>query len=132
MHSQQERKSGAFAINTVFLHSSGAMIPRERFTLEVQKIVEQLINKYTPEKIILFGSLVRESNEPRDIDLFIIKKAPPYAGAERIRELDRLIAYQIATDFLVYTPEEVETRLKLGDPFLKTIFAEGKVLYDRQ
>jgi predicted nucleotidyltransferase len=109
-----------------------AMIPRERFTQEVQKIVEQLIRKYTPEKIILFGSLARETAEPRDIDLFIIKKAPPYSGAERIRELDKLITYHIATDFLVYTPEEVEKRLKLGDPFIKTIFTEGKVLYERK
>jgi uncharacterized protein len=109
-----------------------AMIPLERFTQEIENIVEQLISKYRPEKIILFGSLVRDKGEPQDIDLFIIKKTPPYSGVERIRELDRLITYHIATDFLVYTPEEVDTRLKLGDPFIKTIFTEGKVLYDRK
>jgi predicted nucleotidyltransferase len=108
------------------------MIPLERFAQEIENIVEQLISKYRPEKIILFGSLVRDKGEPRDIDLFIIKNPPPYSGVERIRELDRLITYHIATDFLVYTPEEVDTRLKLGDPFIKTIFTEGKVLYDRK
>ena len=74
----------------------------------------------------------QEKAEPNDIDLFIIKRSPPYTGVDRIRELERLVTYQIATDFLVYTPEEVEKRLALGDPFVKTIFTTGKVLYDRQ
>lgn len=30
----------------------------------------------------------------------------------------------------VYKPEEVKERLRLGDPFIKSIFEEGKVLYD--
>ncbi len=32
--------------------------------------------------------------------------------------------------FDVYKPQELEQRLKLGDPFVKTILKEGKVLYD--
>ena len=32
----------------------------------------------------------------------------------------------------VYKPEEVEQRLKMGDPFIKMIFEEGKVLYDAE
>jgi hypothetical protein len=30
----------------------------------------------------------------------------------------------------VYTPEEVRQRLSLGDPFVKTILEEGRVLYN--
>jgi predicted nucleotidyltransferase len=106
------------------------MNTRERFQQEVQQIVAQLIACYHPEKIVLFGSLTRDQETPRDIDLFILKKNPPAIGAERIRELDRLIHYAIATDFIVYTPEELEKRLAIGDPFLKTILQEGKVLYE--
>jgi hypothetical protein len=51
-------------------------------------------------------------------------------GVDRIRELDGLVRYRLATDFVVYTPEEVEQRLALGDPFVRSILAEGKVLYD--
>jgi hypothetical protein len=32
-------------------------------------------------------------------------------------------------DLLVYKPEEFEKRLELGDPFLKAILKEGKVVY---
>ena len=53
-----------------------------------------------------------------------------HRGVDRIRQLDRLIKYKLATDFIVYTPTEVEQRLKVGDPFIKSIFSEGKVLYD--
>jgi predicted nucleotidyltransferase len=103
-----------------------------RFDKEIQNIIDQLIRVYKPEKIILFGSLVREKEEPRDIDLFIIKKDVPELGVDRIRELDALIKYRLATDFIVYKPEEVKERLRLGDPFIKNILGEGKVLYDAQ
>ncbi|MEW6482857.1 MAG: nucleotidyltransferase domain-containing protein [bacterium] len=103
---------------------------RDRFSLELENIVGQLIEKYNPLKIILFGSLVRDE-EPRDIDLFIVKENPPHIGRERIYELDRLIKYKIATDFIVYTPKEVAERLKLKDPFIKGILEEGKVLYEK-
>jgi len=32
-------------------------------------------------------------------------------------------------DYIVYKPEEAEEGLTLGDPFIKKIFKEGKVLY---
>jgi len=34
-----------------------------------------------------------------------------------------------AVDFIVYKPEEAAERLALGDPFIKKIYKEGKVLY---
>jgi phosphotransacetylase len=46
-----------------------------------------------------------------------------------MREVDRLIERNIAADILVYKPEEIKERLEMGDPFIKKIFKEGKVLY---
>jgi predicted nucleotidyltransferase len=107
------------------------MISNERFDKEIQNIAEQLIRVYKPQKIILFGSLVKGRLSPgTDIDLFIIKNDVPSLGVDRIRQLERLIKYRLATDFIVYTPMEVEQRLKLGDPFIKSILEEGKVIYD--
>ncbi|MDI6734794.1 MAG: nucleotidyltransferase domain-containing protein [bacterium] len=107
------------------------MLSNDRFDKEIQDIVEQLIRVYKPQKIILFGSLVRGKLSPgTDIDLFIIKEDVPNLGIDRIRQLERLIKYRLATDFIVYKPVEVEQRLKLGDPFVKSIFEEGKVIYN--
>lgn len=100
------------------------------FDKEVERITAQIIEKYNPEKIILFGSAVRgEFSLDSDVDFLIIKKDTPLYGADRIRELSRLIERNIPIDFLVYRPEEFEKRIDMGDPFLKAIVREGKVLY---
>ncbi len=96
---------------------------------EIENIKQQIIDKYNPEKIILFGSAVWGDKDINDIDIFIIKSDTPYYGIDRMRELDRLISRNMAIDMLVYKPEEVNERLRIGDPFIKKIFKEGEVLY---
>lgn len=102
---------------------------RKNLSKEIENIKNQIVRKYKPEKIILFGSASSENAHPEDIDLFIIKKNVPRLGDERIRELYKLVDGAVAVDYLVYKPEEVEERLSLGDPFIKKILSEGKVLY---
>ena len=103
---------------------------KDEILSEIQNIVEQIIQKYKPLKIILFGSAVRGKYEQiNDLDFLIIKKDVPLYGIERMRELDDLIERNIAADMLVYRPDEFEERIKLGDPFIKTILMEGQVLY---
>ena len=97
---------------------------------EIENITAQIIEKYRPDKIILFGSAARgELSRDSDADFLIIKKETPLYGADRIRQLSRLIERNIPLDLLVYRPEEFEKRLKMGDPFLKAILKEGKILY---
>lgn len=99
-------------------------------TAEISKITKQIIEKYKPDKIILFGSAARGNFGPdSDADFLIIKKDTPLYGVDRIRELSRMLDRNIPVDLLVYRPEEVEQRLKIGDPFLRAILKEGKVLY---
>ncbi|MBC8434111.1 MAG: hypothetical protein H8D96_19560 [Desulfobacterales bacterium] len=52
----------------------------------------------------------------------------PLYGLDRMRELEELIDRNIAVDMLVYRPDEIDERVKLGDPFLKTILREGRVI----
>lgn len=69
---------------------------------KIEKLKEEIIGKYRPEKIILFGSAVQdEAREVNDIDLLIIKKDVPHYGADRIRALYRLIDIDTAVDFLI-------------------------------
>lgn len=100
------------------------------FEGEIRSITKQLIEKYGPEKIILFGSAARGDKGPdSDADFLIIKKQTPYYGSERIMEVSSIIERNIPVDFLIYRPEEFEKRLEMGDPFLKAILKEGRVLY---
>ena len=97
---------------------------------EIAHITRQIIEKFKPERIILFGSAARgEWSSDSDADFLIIKKDTPFHGAERILELSQMIERNIPVDFLVYRPEEFNKRFQMGDPFLKAIMKEGKVLY---
>ncbi|MEK6861138.1 MAG: nucleotidyltransferase domain-containing protein [Nanoarchaeota archaeon] len=96
---------------------------------QIDSIKNQLIKKYKPEKIILFGSGASGQMGPdSDLDFFIVKddKKDPY---KRIVEVYGLVDKDIAADFIIYTPEEFSERLRLGDPFIKSIVSEGRVLY---
>jgi len=96
----------------------------------IDSITAQLIEKYKPEKIILFGSAARGDAAPdSDVDLLIIKSDTPSFSADRIMEVSGLIERDVPVDFLVYRPEEFEKRVGLGDPFIGLILKEGKVLY---
>jgi len=95
----------------------------------IESLKQQLVAKYAPEKIILFGSAIRDDVEVNDVDLFIVKDDVPYLGADRIRQLYRLMDTDLPVDYLVYRPAEVAERLSLGDPFIMGVMREGRVLY---
>ena len=99
-------------------------------TSEINIIAGQIVKKYHPMKIILFGSAGRRDYaQVNDLDFLIIKEDVPLNGLDRIRELDKLIDRNIAVDMLIYRPDEFDKRIELGDPFIKTILREGRVLY---
>ncbi len=102
---------------------------RSDLMLQIDSLKNQLAGRYEAEKIILFGSSVRDSDEVNDIDLLIIKDDVPHTGTERIRQLYRMMDTDLPVDYLVYRPSEIIYRLSLGDPFLERIFQEGIVLY---
>ncbi|MBA3028651.1 MAG: nucleotidyltransferase domain-containing protein [Desulfobacteraceae bacterium] len=102
----------------------------KELTDEINNIVQQIIQRYNPLKIILFGSAAQKGyHQVNDLDFVIIKENIPINGVERIRELDKLIERNIATDMLVYRPDEFEQRINMGDPFVKSVIKDGQVLY---
>lgn len=101
----------------------------QEIQLRIENLKQQLVVKYHPEKVILFGSAARNADIVNDVDLFIIKDDVPDLGAERIRQLYRLLDTDLPVDYLVYRPTEVAERLALGDPFIISVMNEGKTLY---
>lgn len=93
-------------------------------------IISSLSSGYHPEKIILFGSMLKKDNRSNDIDLLLIKKTKTIRIGKRAQEAARFLPFDdVAVDCLVYTPEEIEYELKRGNVFLSQILEEGKVLY---
>ena len=105
------------------------MIP-ENIKKEIDNISKQIIEKYNPEKIILFGSAASGNfKKDSDLDFLIVKEKTPVQGRDRARELRKLIKKNIAADFLIYRPKELKEREELNDPFIRAILRQGKVLY---
>lgn len=96
---------------------------------EIAYIVNKIASGYHPEKIILFGSAAEDKwTSDSDLDFFIVKQDPRQAHL-RMREVTALFEHRVATDVIVYTPEEVELSLKLGDPFVQNILRFGRIVY---
>ncbi len=95
----------------------------------LQKVIE-CIKKYKPEKIILFGSYARnEADEHSDIDFVVIKKTKK-RFLKRLIEVAKLIDNDLGqVDVFVYTPQEFQRMIEMGNPFIKQVLKEGKVLY---
>ncbi len=99
---------------------------------EIKHITAQLIEKYHPQKIILFGSAAwapDEFNQDSDLDFFIIKDDVPVHGHDRSYQLRRLLEYDIACDLLVARQDEVIKQIIKEDPFVEKILQQGQVLY---
>ena len=98
---------------------------------ELENIVHSIGINYMPEKIILYGSLAAGvETEDSDIDLLVIKDTDKDPWS-RVTEVDRFIDHQVPVDILVYTPKELEERLKMHDFFVKDILENGKVVYEK-
>ncbi len=106
------------------------MLTKENLEREIKYILDQLLEKYHPEKVILFGSAAdSNSTEINDLDFLVIKSNVPHFGIDRLYEVNSVIDRGSGADILVYKPEEVAELLEMGDPFIKKIINEGRLLY---
>ena len=100
----------------------------------LSEVVEKLKGEYKPLRIILFGSYAfGNPTEDSDIDLLILKNTNK-RKVDRFVQVKRIIYNpncKIPISPLVYNPEELEERLRMGDDFIKEIIQKGTILYER-
>lgn len=100
-----------------------------RLQQEIDSIVGQIIAKYKPGKIILFGSAAKgEFSQNSDLD-FLVVKNDNRRPLDVEQELHKIIDYQLATDFLFLSESDYLKRLNEKDFFLQEVTATGRVLY---
>lgn len=107
-------------------------IAADKYKKEIEYIKLQIIEKYNPEKIILFGSLARcKYGEGNDIDLLIIQdnvKDKLAVTNSYYKEID----YNIPADFIITTPEGFKNGIEdVSNVFARNIVEEGVVLYEK-
>lgn len=100
----------------------------------MDSLVRALAEGYQPELIVLFGSLAwGEPHPDSDIDLLIVAESAETPLERRIRAR-RLAAHthdRIPFSPLVLTPDELQQRLAMNDPFYHKILEQGERLYER-
>ena len=98
---------------------------------EIKSFVNDIINRFSPERVILFGSHASGDTTPdSDVDILVVMdfKSRPHQQSFEIR---RAIRRSFPLDLLVRRPADIDRRLRQGDFFIKEIMQEGKVLYEK-
>jgi predicted nucleotidyltransferase len=95
----------------------------------IRKYVRQVVERFRPEKVILFGShAYGRPDEDSDVDLLVVMPAKNELTQEdRIRQA---VTAPFPMDLLVYQPDKLAKWLGWGDPYLREIVDQGIVLYD--
>jgi predicted nucleotidyltransferase len=97
----------------------------------IRRFAREVVKRFRPEKIILFGSYACGTPTPdSDVDLLVVM--PTRNQLEQAVSIDEAIERRgFPLDLIVRTPKNLETRLQWGDSFLQEIVTRGKVLYEK-
>lgn len=109
-------------------------MPKKRYQQlrhELDRIVKVLVKDYSPEKIILYGSMARgQIKEWSDLDIVVIKDTNQ-RFYDRIGNLLHLTKPGVGIDFLIYTPEEFRDMSTYNMFIQEEVIKRGKVLYEK-
>lgn len=98
----------------------------------VKSMTDNIINNFSPDKIVVFGSWARNDyNEHSDVDFLVIM---PYSGSKRdaqvaVRRV--LKGFGVPKDVIVATKQEIEQRQNLSGYIYGAALREGRVVYER-
>ena len=98
----------------------------------IDEVVRAIVERFAPERIILFGSWARGDAGPdSDVDL-LVEMESELSPPERAIALRRaLVPRTWALDLLVWTPAEAARMRRVFGSLAETIDREGRVLYER-
>ena len=95
------------------------------------EVVDRIVRKFHPAKIILFGSWVRgEAQKDSDLDLLVVLPKVEHTRKAAIQIGNSLSNLPISKDIIVTTPEEIEKYGKTAGNILLPALTEGKVIYE--
>ncbi len=99
----------------------------------VPEMVRIIVERYRPERVVLFGSRARGTAGPSsDVDLLVVAHVD---GSKRrfAADIDEALApLRVPKDIVVATPDEVERSLDAPDSICRSAVSEGTVVYERR
>lgn len=97
---------------------------------DIQTIVQQIVEHFHPQKVILFGSYAHGApTEDSDVDLLVVMETeaqPLHAAACIAAAID----HPFPVDILVRRPAELEASLARKGGFASEVMSTGVVLYE--
>jgi len=97
---------------------------------QIKKYVREVASRFRPQQVILFGSYAYgKPTVDSDVDLLVVMphKDHPALQAAEIRKTVRA---GFPLDLVVRSPDEVQHRLDMGDPFVREVITKGQSLYE--
>lgn len=101
----------------------------------LQEIVERLVRRFDPLRIILFGSWARgDIHRWSDIDLLLVLSEAPFEEKLNLmtEALNALSDLPVAKDVIVTDPEEIKRRGNAPGTLLRPALQEGTLIYERR
>ena len=101
---------------------------------QIEQVLRIIVDKYKPEKVILFGSYAYGSpSKDSDLDLLVVKDSnlPRYKRAREIRKYLWGIT-DIPKDIIVYTQKEIDDWAEVKEAFITDIIKKGRILYENK
>ena len=98
----------------------------------LSEVVRRLVDRFGPDRIILFGSQARGTADARsDVDVLVVCPIPSSRRTLMV-EMDRALGgLGIARDVIVLSPEEYERDRNIPGTVARPAWLEGRTLYER-
>ena len=94
------------------------------------RMVERIVNRFAPERIILFGSHAAGNAGPdSDVDLLVVMTSKRSKAEQELDILKLLRGHRIPKDVIVTTPEDFAWRRKIPGTIERPAALGGRVLY---
>jgi len=97
---------------------------------DIQKIIRQIVARFHPQKVILFGSHAHgKPTEDSDVDLLVVMETdeqPLHAAAQIAAAVD----HPFPLDIIVSTPSTFEASLARSGVFATEVMTRGVILYE--
>jgi predicted nucleotidyltransferase len=110
--------------------SSTSAIQYLATTADIQKIVQQIVARFRPQKVILFGSYAHgKPTRDSDVDLLVVMDTEEQVIHAAAR-ISAAIDHPFPLDILVVKPSEWQASVARRGVFATDVMAQGVVLHE--
>ena len=97
---------------------------------DIREIVQQIVERFRPQKVILFGSYAQgKPTQDSDVDLLVVMDTNEQALHMAAR-ISAAIDHPFPLDILVFRPADLKASLERKGVFATAVMAKGIVLHE--